>query len=329
MLPSLPRLAALSFVALAMVALFAVKPVAAADLVERSPEVTASPTVPPTPDPTATPTPTPIPTPTPTPTPTPIPTPTPTPIPTPTPTPSPPPAPKPPTSLNLYRGGGFRFQDPYYSACTAASTLDMLNFISETGAGGSRFVWRTTRSGAKVQSILSWARAHDTLAGGNGSDPHGWRNALNYFGWGSGALQSGNRVYDDASYRSYAGAVKAAVQAMIRTRKPVGMLGWGGRHAQMITGYYGLVGDPFAKNSDGTYKNQFSVQGFYFSDPLSSDQMVNVKVSYDGLRSSSNAHLRFRPYAETDSGLDDPYTAGFVRSRDEWYGRYVLLVPQK
>ena len=126
--------------------------------------------------------------------------------------------------------------------------------------------------------MLSWARAHDTLEGGSGSDPHGWRNTLNYYGWGSGALLEGKRVYEDASYKTYAGAVKAAVRAVIKTRKPVGVLAWAGRHAQMITGYYGLVGDPFAKNLDGTYKNTFTIEGVYLSDPLQSDGFVNAKT---------------------------------------------------
>ena len=57
--------------------------------------------------------------------------------------------------------------------------------------------------------------------------------------------------------------MKAAVRALVATGKPVGMLGWRGAHAQMITGYYGLVGNPFAKDATGRYTNAFSVGGFY------------------------------------------------------------------
>jgi len=231
--------------------------------------------------------------------------------------------------LNLYWGDGFRFQDPYYSACTATSAMDTLNFISYRKTGGTGFVWRASRSGTKLQSMLSWARAHDTLEGGSGSDPHGWRNTLNYYGWGSGALLEGKRVYEDASYKTYAGAVKAAVRAMIKTRKPVGVLAWAGRHAQMITGYYGLVGDPFAKNLDGTYKNTFTIEGVYLSDPLQSDGFVNAKISYYRFQYTTNYRLRFRPYTQTDSLLDDPYTSGTIRSKYEWYGKYVLIIPRK
>ncbi len=142
----------------------------------------------------ASPTPTPDPTPTPTATPTATPTPTPTPNPTPTPTPTPPPPPPPaaPKSMNLFIASKFRFQDPDWRACTAASTLVMLNFIADNDSGGDGFAWQSTTSLSIQDRILRWERRHDTLEGGNGSDPHGWRNALNYFGWGSGALEAGS-----------------------------------------------------------------------------------------------------------------------------------------
>jgi hypothetical protein len=119
------------------------------------------------------------------------------------------------------------------------------------------------------------------------------------------------------------------VRALIRTGKPVGVLAWAGRHAQTITGYYGLVGDPFAKDSSGTYTNTFTIGGIYLSDPLQSDGFVNEKVSYVRFRDSTNSHLRFVKYAEADSPYDDPYTTGTVRSTDEWLGKYVLVIPRK
>ena len=196
-----------------------------------SPEVTA------TPDPTATPVPTPEPTPDPTPTVTPEHTsepaalPTPTPDPTPTPTPAPvagptPPTPEPtqspppplaPRSMNTFVATGFRFQDPNMAACTAASTRSMLNFVSMRSVGGDGFRWIPTNSSAVRDRILAWERKNDTMAGGVGSDPHGWRNALNFYGWGAGALVAGARVYDDFSYSSYSSAMKAAVRALVAT----------------------------------------------------------------------------------------------------------------
>ena len=116
------------------------------------------------------------------------------PAPTPTPTPEPTPAPPPPVaprSMNLFTASGFRFQDPNWAACTATSVRTMLNLIAMRGSRGEGFIWRTTNSGVVRDRILAWERTHDTLTGGHGSDPHGWRNALNFYGWGAGTLASG------------------------------------------------------------------------------------------------------------------------------------------
>ena len=76
--------------------------------------------------------------------------------------------------LNLYRSSGFLYQDPYYTACTAAATMMMLNFIDLNDSGGDGFRWttyRTKNSSVKsnvrdMTSILSFARSHDTLSAG-------------------------------------------------------------------------------------------------------------------------------------------------------------------
>jgi hypothetical protein len=232
-----------------------------------------------------------------------------------------------PQSLNLFVASGFRYQDPNLYACTATSTMDVLNFIALRGTGGSGFRWKPTLSGTTRDAILAWERTHDTLAGGNGSDPHGIRNALNYYGWGSGTLTAGYRVYDDVSFSTFDGAVKRAVRAMAQTRKPVVLLAWAGRHAQMMTGYYGLVGNPFAKDSLGRYTNAFTVGGFYLADPLQSQAFVNRPIAYSSLKYTTDPKFQYRPYLETDSPYDDPYTPGVVPARNEWYGRWVLVAP--
>ena len=96
---------------------------------------------------------------------------------------------------NTYRSGGYLTQDPYSTACTAASAMMMLNFIALAGTGGPGFRWTASRvknsptDYRDMMSILWFARAHDTLASGRaGSDAHGWRNALNNFGWGQAAM---------------------------------------------------------------------------------------------------------------------------------------------
>jgi hypothetical protein len=287
----------------------------------------ASPSPSPTPDATPTTPPAPAPTADPTATPAPAPTPEPTPGPTPGPTPSPPPVAA--GWLNLFVAAGFQFQNPNWAACTATSVRTMLNFISFRSTGGVGFQWQPTNRSLIRDRILAWERAHDTMAGGNGSDPHGWRNALNFYGWGAGALSAGARVYEDYSSATFDGAVKAAVRAVAATGKPVGMLGWRGAHAQMLTGYFGLIGDPFAKDAAGHYTNAFSVGGVYLTDPLRESAVVNRRISYTALRYTMNYRLRFQPYYQKDSRLDDPYTPGYRVSRTEWYGRFVLILPTR
>ena len=277
------------------------------------------------PSPTATPTAQPAATPQPTPTPTPTPTPNPTPTPTPNPTPAPPSLAL--RSMNLFVSSQFRYQDPNWRACTAASVRSMLNFISVRATGGDGFVWTPLTGPAVRDRILAWERTHDTMAGGYGSDPHGWRNALNYYGWGPNAVWAGQRVYDDFSYSSFEIAMKATVRALAATGKPVGVLGWRGAHAQMITGYYGLVGNPFAKDATGKYTNAFSVAGFYLTDPLRSSRAVNRTITYKALHATMTYKWRFQRYVETDSRYDDPYTPGYRVSKTEWYGRFVLILP--
>ncbi len=229
--------------------------------------------------------------------------------------------------MNMFAAAQLRYQDPSATACTATAVRTMLNLIAVRGTGGAGFLWRPTIWNSVRDRIMTWERSHDTMIGGLGSDPHGWRNALNYFGWGPGTLVSGTRVYDDVAYTSYDGAMRAAVRALIATGKPVGMLGWRGAHAQMITGYYGLVGDPFARDGAGEYTNAFTVGGFFLTDPLMKSNAVDRVISYTWLRITMNYRWRFQRYYQTDSTLDDPYTPGYQTSRLEWYGKFVLVLP--
>ncbi|MDQ3128450.1 MAG: hypothetical protein M3Q66_08370, partial [Chloroflexota bacterium] len=232
--------------------------------------------------------------------------------------------------LNLYRSSGFLYQDPYYTACVAASTMMMLNFTDLADTGGNGFRWtnyRTQNSSDRAQvrdmtSILYFSRNHDTLSLGRpGSDAHGWRNALNYYGWGAEAINDPNkRVYDDRAYSTFDTAIKAAVRAIAVYRKPVGMLGWAGGHAQVITGF-SVTGEDPATSSN------FTVNGLYLSDPLRSNAIVNKYLGRLTLK-TGNLRFRFRAYRESDSPLDDSYSVGWRRSSvsyapSEWYGRFV------
>jgi hypothetical protein len=232
-----------------------------------------------------------------------------------------------PATFNVFRAEGFRYQDSNRYACTSTATMVMLNWIALSGTGGAGFRWKLNRTPTTRDAILAWERTHDTLAGGRGSDPHGWRNALNYYGWGPTALRTSGRVYEDRTFNTYDKAVKAAVRGLILTGKAVGVIGWAGKHAQIIVGYYGLNGDPFVKDAAGVYSNAFTVEGFFLVDPLSSQAMVNTPVSYEMFATASNPKLRFQPYLERDSPYDDAYSPGFRPSRDEWYGRFVTVMP--
>jgi hypothetical protein len=232
-----------------------------------------------------------------------------------------------PTSLYLFHPDGFTYQDPNMYACTATSAQDMLNFLAIRKLGGSGFVWKVDNRGTTRDAILAWERQNDTLQGGNGSDPHGWRNALNYYGWGAAALTHGRKVYEDYSFSTYDAAVKAIVRQMAYYRKPVGALAWAGKHAHMVVGYYGLKGNPFEKDANGAWTNRFTIAGFYLADPLRSQNLVNKAVSYGTWKSSSNLKLRFQPYRETDSPYDDPYTPGTRAAKSEWFGRWVIIAP--
>src|SRR6185295_1328732 len=150
-----------------------------------------------------------------------------------------------------------------------------------------------------MTSVLSFARSHDTLSAGRpGSDPHGWRNALNYYGWGSIALTNASkRVYDDRAYGSFDSALKGAVMAMARYHMPVGVLAWAGQHAQVATGYVVTGEDPATSSN-------FTVNGLYLSDPLRSSGVVNRYINRLSLLSGS-LRYRFRSYQETDSPLAD------------------------
>ena len=66
--------------------------------------------------------------------------------------------------------------------------------------------------------------------------------------------------------------MKAAVRALVATGKPVGLLGWRGAHAQMITGYYGLIGDPFARDADRALHQHLLGRGLLPDRPAARDE---------------------------------------------------------
>ncbi|MEA2548228.1 MAG: hypothetical protein QOI00_80 [Chloroflexota bacterium] len=240
-------------------------------------------------------------------------------------------------TTNLYVSKAFLYQDPYASACTAASAMIMLNTIAYRGSGGSGFRWTPYRvknnlidkkDPRDMTSILSFERSHDTLSSlGSGSDPHGWRNALNLYGWGSAALTDpAMNVYQDLEFTTYEAAVHAAIRAIAIYGMPVGIPTWAGRHAQVMTGYV-------VDGEDPAISDAFTVRYVYISDPLRSDGYVNTRITNMVFRAGS-LHIRFQRYRETDSPYDDGYQPGWRRSSvsptrgvSEWYGRWVIIAP--
>ncbi len=55
--------------------------------------------------------------------------------------------------------------------------------------------------------------------------------------------------------------------------------------------------------------------------------VVNKAIRTITLKTTRNYKIRFQRYYEKDSGFDDPYTPGYRLSEDEWYGKFVLVVP--
>ncbi len=274
--------------------------------------------------PTATQTPTPTPTATPTPTPTPTPSPTPTPAPTATPKPTPVPTAR-TWIYNVYDARAVRWQDPDSSACVAASALMMLNMATYwrdyTAAEGQPNPrpqlngWKPDVSYARMEELLAYQRKTGTMdLRDPGSDAHGWRNSLNYYGWGG--IEAG--VYRDMTFTSFEDAARATVLSLATYRKPVGVLGWAGDHAQIITGYKVLGDDPRA----GLTK--FTILGVYLTDPLKADGYRNYYVPLATWKSGPRT-IRFTPYKMTNSPNRDPID-GMI-ANDEWYNKWVIVAP--
>ncbi|MGH2467207.1 MAG: hypothetical protein ACRDGL_05710 [Candidatus Limnocylindrales bacterium] len=221
--------------------------------------------------------------------------------------------------LDLYDPAGVRFQQPDAHACVAAAGLMMLDMAAtanDPGLAGS--TWTPTVLYSVQEAMLAWARGHDTLSSsGSGTDPHGWRNLMNYYGWGS--IEAG--VYADRSFTSFDAAVKATVVAVARYHLPVGLLMEAGVHADLVTGYDVTGADP------ATGSTAFTLNGLYLTDPWQSHAHLDTYVAAEALRSTGASDIRFVPYTQTDSPYRDPVDGQIGRA--EWYGRWVIIAPTK
>jgi hypothetical protein len=228
-------------------------------------------------------------------------------------------------TFNMFHSSVVRYQNPDWTACTAAAALSMLNLIAleydEVEAlprhgvlPQTPFKWQIDTSYPMQQRILRYERANMTMGSGYpGSDPHGWRNALNYFGWGS--IDAG--VYRDTGYPSFDAAARATVTAIARHGRPVGILGWFGGHAQYVTGYT-------VQGEDPRVGSHWSIVGVYITDPWQADQMRNEFLTYKTWKSGP-LYQRFSPYYQNESWIKDPLE-GTIGYR-EWWRRFVIIEP--
>ena len=226
-------------------------------------------------------------------------------------------------SDNIYNPAVVRFQNPDWAACAAAAAQSMLNLISLSleadvppPRGGSlpstTFRWMMTNSFEMQEQILAYERDNMTMYWSSfGTDAHGWRNALNYYGWGS--MRAG--VYVDSPYSSFDAAARQTIHSLAVTGKPVGILGWFGGHAQYVTGYT-VQGD------DPRVSNNWRIIGVFLTDPLESDHIRNAFVTYETWRDGPT-YYRFSPYYNSDSPFTDPIDG--ASGNAQWWGKWVIV----
>jgi hypothetical protein len=226
--------------------------------------------------------------------------------------------------LDLYNPAGMRFEYPDPYACTATSIQITLNFIVYDGGAAD---WTPATSYATQEEIFKYERANMTLpVWANGSDPHGTRNAINYYGWGS--LKAG--VYKDVSFGTFRAAAKSIVSSIARTRRPAIIFPWYGGHAQVVTGYK-------AHGEDPATSDNFTVEGVYLTDPLvgytyivyggTSHRVVAIRpdtyVSLATWQYGPDA-VRFTDFRQTDSTIRDPIDGAL--GRNEWFRKWVAVL---
>ncbi len=214
-------------------------PVAAAD-------ASAPPDAPASSEPTPSAQPTPSAAPTATPTPSAQPTPSAAPTATPTPTPTPAPA-RVTIQLNLYNPYTVARQFTSYW-CVPANIMTMLNTV--TG--------RHDRSYATQLKYDRWLKRYNRYRyRTRGNDVQGWATMLDY-------SLPGPLHYDDRSFSTQGVAISRIVEALDRTRHPVGIVVDRGTHAWTVLGYRATVvpGQPSTRTILGLY-----VSGSLLRDP--------------------------------------------------------------
>lgn len=146
--------------------------------------------------------------------------------------------------------------------------------------------------------ILHWAQQRDALndATQRGSDPLGWSRAATYFSGWTGRPTT----YMWESYGSASAALRRAAKQIAITGKPVGLLVAHGTHAVVMTG--------FTATANPAASATWSLTTIWYSDP------------YGSAHSSVAANTTpLNRYTQTDA-------TSFYDA--QWYGKYVVIVPQ-
>ena len=196
-------------------------------------------------------------------------------------------------AYNLYRSGVFSTQRRS-SWCVAASIQMMKNVV----------LGQSDQSFANQQTYMRSARSLDMYTAGDGakgSDPEGWAATLRVHGAGTNY-----RVVEKGTFR---GAVRAAVRALRKTGKPVGLLVGHGSHAWVMTGFRATAGP-------GASTNAFEVTHVYVMGSLyprpkhyGFDPPPNKRVTIDRLKSRFLTRYRDR------------------LGPSPWNGSYVVILP--
>jgi hypothetical protein len=183
-------------------------------------------------------------------------TPPPTPVPTPEPTPLPP---KKPFAVSLYHEGDWVGQYTL-TWCVGASIQMMVN-VALPGQD------RTRKAQAEFQRL---AQGSEELDADRGAGSWGWARTLTDLGVG--------QYYVGYEF-TFTDAIRTAARAMAQTKRPVGLLVWGGKHAWVMTG--------FTADADPRIHPDFKVTGVRVLDPLYPRQNADL-----GPAPSPNALLK-------------------------------------
>jgi hypothetical protein len=146
--------------------------------------------------------------------------------------------------------------------------------------------------------ILQYEQPRDALANSvqRGSDPLGWSRAATYFSSRTGRPTT----YLWEAYGSARTALRRAARQIALTSKPVGLLVAHGSHAMVMTG--------FTASANPARSDSFTLSSIWVSDPYGS-----AHRAYDARATPLNTYL------QTDA---TPWYDA------QWYGRYIVIVPQ-